>query len=453
MSDRSVHVCPECGTPREPGGAPSCACAQRAADELLETRYAETAAAEDFDPLRIRPYVDLEAIEVEVDPDLGVGSGMGPPGSLNGARSSQAADPLVEPMSSGAGDAPGEPEGSGAADPLVEPMSSEVADPLVEHTSSGAGDPFVEHMPSKAGDALVEPGEPGAPAAPPWPSEPPAGQHRSGQPSAQSASPAAQTSPPTASYPASQAPSPNDAPTADLHLTDLHRFGAQAPGPDPVTGPLPMPEPEQPARRGGRRRRLAFVGTAVGAVVMTAAGFASGLFSYDTPSRDSAGPGDMRASIPDASSPEPSSPSPSKTTPPAQPPTSAPPTEPSEPATPSTSPPTQEPTAEPTPPRETPSTRPPSTEPPADSAPPDSGGGGERSNQQVLRPGDSGDEVTELQLRLRQLFLYAGPTTGTYDDQTENSVRSFQGSRGVNDELGIYGEPTRESLESETDEP
>jgi hypothetical protein len=186
---------------------------------------------------------------------------------------------------------------------------------------------------------------------------------------------------------------------------------------------------------------------------MAAAGFASGVFSYDTPSRDSAGPGDMRASIPDAVSPEPSSPSPSKTTPPAQPPPSAPPTEPSEPATPSTSPPTQKPTAEPTPPRETPSTRPPSTEPPADSAPPGSGGGGERRNPQVLQPGDSGDEVTELQLRLRQLFLYAGPTTGTYDDQTENSVRSFQGSRGVEDELGIYGEPTRERLESETDEP
>ena len=187
---------------------------------------------------------------------------------------------------------------------------------------------------------------------------------------------------------------------------------------------------------------------------MAAAGFASGLFSYDTPSRDSAGPpGDMRASIPDAVSPEPSSPSPSKTTPPAQPPQAAPPTKPSKPATPSTSAPTQEPTPEPTPTRETPTPRPPSTEPPADSAPPDSGRGGERRNPQVLSPGDSGDEVTELQLRLRQLFLYAGPTTGTYDDQTENSVRSFQGSRSVDDELGIYGEPTRESLESETDEP
>ncbi|MFE9644164.1 peptidoglycan-binding protein [Streptomyces sp. NPDC006365] len=455
MSGRSVYVCPECGTPREPGGAPSCACAQRAADELLETRSAEAAAAEDFDPLRIRPYVDLDADEFEVDMEEGPGNG--PPGLLSGLGSSEATDPLVEPMPSEATDPLVEPMSSGAGDALGEPGGSGAADPLAEPTSPGAGDPFVEHMPSTAGDAPVEPG---APAGPPRPSGPPAEQHRSGPPTVQhrpeppsmpGSSPAGQAPPPTVPYPASQAPSPDDAPTAGLHLTDLHRFEAPAPGPDPVTGPQPLPEPEQPARRRGRRRRLAFVGTVVGAVVMTAAGFASGLFSYDTPSRDSAGPGDMRASIPEASSPQPSSPSPSKTTPPAQPP-SAPPTERSEPATPSTSPP-QEPTAEPTPPRETPSTRPPSTEPPSDSAPPGSGGGSERDNPGVLRPGDNGAEVTELQLRLRQLFLYAGPTTGTYDDQTENSVRSFQGSRGVDDELGIYGEPTRERLESETDEP
>ncbi|MFC8014076.1 peptidoglycan-binding protein, partial [Streptomyces cinereoruber] len=39
------HVCPECGVHR-----PGCACAR-----------AELAAAEDFDPLRIRPYVTLDA--------------------------------------------------------------------------------------------------------------------------------------------------------------------------------------------------------------------------------------------------------------------------------------------------------------------------------------------------------------------------------------------------------
>lgn len=52
-------VCPGCGTPRPPRAAPSCGCAREAADAALETRSAEAAAAEDFDPIRIRPYVTL----------------------------------------------------------------------------------------------------------------------------------------------------------------------------------------------------------------------------------------------------------------------------------------------------------------------------------------------------------------------------------------------------------
>lgn len=53
------HPCPECGAPRHADHTPTCACARRAADALRDTRTAEAAAAEDFDPLRIRPYVDL----------------------------------------------------------------------------------------------------------------------------------------------------------------------------------------------------------------------------------------------------------------------------------------------------------------------------------------------------------------------------------------------------------
>ncbi|MFD0418964.1 peptidoglycan-binding protein [Streptomyces sp. NPDC127108] len=52
-------VCPGCGTPRPPRATPSCGCAREAADAALETRSAEAAAAEDFDPIRIRPYVTL----------------------------------------------------------------------------------------------------------------------------------------------------------------------------------------------------------------------------------------------------------------------------------------------------------------------------------------------------------------------------------------------------------
>ncbi|MFJ7627102.1 peptidoglycan-binding protein [Streptomyces sp. NPDC097595] len=72
------HICPECGTESRPGAGPGCACAgrktgtpdyvtdperaaeqQRIADEHHAGRSAEMAAAEDFDPLRIRPYVTL----------------------------------------------------------------------------------------------------------------------------------------------------------------------------------------------------------------------------------------------------------------------------------------------------------------------------------------------------------------------------------------------------------
>jgi len=72
------QICPECGTESRPGAGPGCACAsrntgtrgyatdperaaeqQRIADEHHAGRSAEMAAAEDFDPLRIRPYVTL----------------------------------------------------------------------------------------------------------------------------------------------------------------------------------------------------------------------------------------------------------------------------------------------------------------------------------------------------------------------------------------------------------
>ncbi|MFF7444707.1 MULTISPECIES: peptidoglycan-binding protein [unclassified Streptomyces] len=60
MAEPSGHLCPECGAPRGADHTPSCGCTQRASDALREARTAEAAAAEDFDPLRIRPYVELE---------------------------------------------------------------------------------------------------------------------------------------------------------------------------------------------------------------------------------------------------------------------------------------------------------------------------------------------------------------------------------------------------------
>ncbi|MDQ0943817.1 peptidoglycan-binding protein [Streptomyces sp. V1I1] len=66
------QLCPECGTPRDTEGraGPGCACAEGAADavraerdtEREAGRDAEVAAAEDFDPLRVRPYVTLQNV-------------------------------------------------------------------------------------------------------------------------------------------------------------------------------------------------------------------------------------------------------------------------------------------------------------------------------------------------------------------------------------------------------
>jgi len=59
VSGSNGQSCPECAAPRRPDGTPSCGCTLRASDALRDARTAQAAAAEDFDPLRIRPYVDL----------------------------------------------------------------------------------------------------------------------------------------------------------------------------------------------------------------------------------------------------------------------------------------------------------------------------------------------------------------------------------------------------------
>jgi hypothetical protein len=59
VNENEGHDCPGCGTPRRADQTPACACALRAADALREAREREAAEAEDFDPLRVRPYVGL----------------------------------------------------------------------------------------------------------------------------------------------------------------------------------------------------------------------------------------------------------------------------------------------------------------------------------------------------------------------------------------------------------
>ncbi|MFE3032054.1 peptidoglycan-binding protein [Streptomyces canus] len=72
MSEPPVLVCPECGAPRAADGTPSCACAHRASEAHRESRTAEAAAAEDFDPVRIRPFVEVgeEPADPAGEPEL-----------------------------------------------------------------------------------------------------------------------------------------------------------------------------------------------------------------------------------------------------------------------------------------------------------------------------------------------------------------------------------------------
>ncbi|MEU9170377.1 peptidoglycan-binding domain-containing protein [Streptomyces sp. NPDC048420] len=304
MSEPPVLVCPECGAPRAADGTPSCSCAHRASEAHLESRTAEAAAAEDFDPVRIRPYVEV-------------------------------------------GDEPADP----AADPERPDATSELTSLPMAVTEVGTAD----------------------------------------------------TSPP-------------GEPPAEL---------SAAAGPD---------------RR--RRRKAVVAGAGAAAAVLVTGGFVSGLFAYDSPSRDGSVAGGVRAGVPEES-PSSSTPSATVSSPPAtsmpssQPPSSSPSAESSDSAAPTD---TATPTGAPSSAAATATVAPGPTV--SDGRPP------------VLGYGDQGPEVVELQLRLKQVGYYDGEADGDFDEDVQSAVRTYQVTRLVfQDESGVYGSATRASLESETTEP
>lgn len=61
----------------------------------------------------------------------------------------------------------------------------------------------------------------------------------------------------------------------------------------------------------------------------------------------------------------------------------------------------------------------------------------------LLGPGDEGDEVRDLQARLKQVAWFTAGVTGFYGDVTTASVRGFQGKRGI----AITGEVDRRTLD------
>ena len=63
----------------------------------------------------------------------------------------------------------------------------------------------------------------------------------------------------------------------------------------------------------------------------------------------------------------------------------------------------------------------------------------------VLSVGSQGDNVVNLQLRLKNLGHYTGPITGYYGELTEIAVRRYQTSKGLNAD-GVVGRSTWSSL-------
>ncbi|MEU6367148.1 peptidoglycan-binding protein [Streptomyces sp. NPDC046931] len=382
MSGSNGRACPECGAPRRPDGTPSCACTQRASDAFREARTAEAAAAEDFDPLRIRPYVELGSAARE---DTVV---IPPDGTLR--------RPAVPAQGGGSGTGPDAPD---ASDP---PAAAEAGT-----------------APVAAAEARTAPGAPGEADAALRPG-----------------------SVPDANGGADETVQLGAVPDANGGADETVQLGAV---PDAPLGPEP-PDGEPP-----RRRRRAVLPAAGGAVVAVAAaaGFAGGLFSYHPPQRDTALPDAIRASVPEGPSPGGTSGAASTTSAPATATRTTPPPSTSPSSSASTSSASATPSVSATPSRTTTAQATPSVSPS-----PDSGSRRNRAQTQVLRQGDEGPEVEELQLRLRELNLYVGPVDGVYDDQVENSVRTYQLARGVTqDDPGVYGPATRAALESETSEP
>ncbi|MHC5905231.1 peptidoglycan-binding domain-containing protein [Streptomyces sp. S6] len=212
------------------------------------------------------------------------------------------------------------------------------------------------------------------------------------------------------------------------------------PDPEPDTMPLPRVDPGPDEKPPAKRSRIALV-TITAATFAIAVGVVVGVSMYRTPSRADHIQDDLRESVPEQISagagPTSGSPSPSTSTSPSS-------------ASPSASKSTStSPTASPSPsPSATATAAPTAVPDPTPSQ--DDGDGAPR----VLRLGDTGPQVKELQLRLKQIGRYDGTANGVYDESVQSAVRTYQFTRLIlSDESGVYGSVTRESLESETRKP
>ncbi|WP_433397238.1 peptidoglycan-binding domain-containing protein [Streptomyces sp. CA-146814] len=421
------HACPECGrrTAGEPGTEHRmpCRCGTDTGaqpltgDELRAARSAEMAAAEDFDPLRIRPYVTL-------------GEGTGPEGG--DALEGPVRDPSAGPAQLASGDA-------------ATTMPLHLGGGVDSRTGVGTGSGFGTGSESGAGPAFGTGPESGA--GPAFGTGPESGAGPAfGTGPESGAGPAFGTGPESGAGPAFGTGSESGAGPA---FGTGPAFGA-ASGVR-TTAPLEAPDPVQPRRR--RPFAALAVGAAVVAVVGTAA-FAGGLFDRDgaqseaLPEATTSAPDtadEPAASVAPAPSPSASA-APSRTASPSSTPSA------SASASPSASPSTSE-SAEPSATASAPATAspdapsasatreaaPPTDAPPAELAP------------SSLRRGDQGPQVAVLQNRLQEVWLYHGDADGNFNDRVEHAVRIYQSYKAIEgDAAGVYGPNTRSALEAET---
>ncbi|MFI9624518.1 peptidoglycan-binding protein [Streptomyces sp. NPDC052042] len=439
------HICPECGMRTfppttaggfsgvngDPGAGPVCACgghgawrggeqgeaAERRRAERAAADRADIAAAEDFDPLRIRPYVKLEVdVTPETDDAWPLHSGRSPHAPAEGFhRPAEDADSTMPlPLYPPRGD---DPAGTGGPSPFE------------AWAGHGAPAPF---------EAQARHGEPRWPDGRAGHDDParsgervgPGGPTRLDDPTAEAADPVGATAfLPTVAVATSATPAVED--TAVPVSVDTTVLGN-------VDG----------SDRSRRRRPLAAlaVGAAAIAVVGTAV-FAGGLLE----SKDD-GAADRELALPDLppSTPEASETAEGSASAPAPPPPSerasaSPSTSATAPSSADASPSpsasaTSIPPSDAEPPASAPqASRPPSAEPPASLAGP------------ALRPGDRGPAVADLQRRLGEVWLFHGRDDGDYTEQVERAVRVYQSYKFIEgDPPGVYGPHTRRALEAET---
>ncbi|MBY8339625.1 peptidoglycan-binding protein [Streptomyces spinosirectus] len=228
---------------------------------------------------------------------------------------------------------------------------------------------------------------------------------------------------------------------AETETAATSKSGAESQQPDSA-GELP----EGTSARRRRPRALVVTGVGAAAAVVVAGGIVGGLFWYDGPSREGSVSGGVRAGLPQE---RPSGQGPSSSRASHTPSSSA-----QSSATTSSSPSATSadgrvaPTGADGPSGSAPAATATTTAP---GAPVPSVSDGK---DPILRFGDKGPEVVELQLRLRQIGYYRGDADGDYDRDVESAVRGYQLTRVIlKDESGVYGVATRASLEAETKEP